>query len=102
MPERPRWEEEIVKRLAPLRLAPEREAEIADELAEHLEDHYERLLAGGATEAEAYQNALAGLSDSKLLAESLRTVERVGHQERIAPGLPQNQTLPSAPTHVLP
>ena len=34
----PDWKTEIMRRLAPLRLEPQREAEIAEELAEHLED----------------------------------------------------------------
>ena len=48
-----RWREEIGKRLAELRLAPAREAEIAEELAGHLQQQYELLVAQGATEAEA-------------------------------------------------
>jgi hypothetical protein len=36
-----------------LRLDPRRKAEIAEELAQHLDQRYEELCAGGATEAEA-------------------------------------------------
>ena len=43
----PEWNEEIRKRLASLKLAPVREAEIIEELAQHLEDRYQELLAGG-------------------------------------------------------
>jgi len=43
----PEWKEEIGKRLESLKLAPVREAEIVDELAQHLEDRYQELLAGG-------------------------------------------------------
>ncbi len=71
-----KWKEEIRNRLASLKLAPTREAEIVEELVHHVEDCYEELLAGGATEVEAYRAALAELSESNLLARELRRVER--------------------------
>jgi hypothetical protein len=37
----PEWKEEIRDLLAGLKLAPTREAEIVEELAQHLEDRYE-------------------------------------------------------------
>jgi hypothetical protein len=43
------WKKEITDRLAGLRLAPSRQAEIVEELAMCLEDLYNDLLAGGAT-----------------------------------------------------
>jgi putative ABC transport system permease protein len=46
----PEWEPEILRRLAPLKLSPTREAEIADELAQHLEDRYQELVALGITD----------------------------------------------------
>ena len=49
----PEWKPEILRRLAPLRLAPTREAEIADELAQHLEDRYQELHRTGYSEEEA-------------------------------------------------
>jgi hypothetical protein len=71
-----RWQDEIKQRLAQLELAPTREAAIVEELAQHLEDYYAELLAGGATEAEAARAALAELSECELLAQELRRVER--------------------------
>jgi putative ABC transport system permease protein len=62
----PDWEAKIRERLAPLRLEPAREAEIVEELAQHLEDCYERLLAEGATPVEAYQAALVELDRGDL------------------------------------
>ena len=50
----PEWKKEIRQRLADLKLAPPREAEIVEELAQHLDDRYEELLASGVTEAEAF------------------------------------------------
>jgi putative ABC transport system permease protein len=82
----PEWKQEIGQRLSGLRLAPTREAEIVEELAQHLDDCYEELLAGGATEAEASRRALAELSGSEILARELRRVERQVAPEPIALG----------------
>ena len=41
-----------------LKLPPAREAEIVEEVAQHLEDRYQELVAGGATEAEARRSRL--------------------------------------------
>jgi putative ABC transport system permease protein len=72
----PDWKPEIRKRLAGLKLALAREAEIVEELAQHLEDRYQELLAGGVSEEEAHCAALAELSESEILARELRRVER--------------------------
>ena len=80
------WKQEIKKRLSGLRLSPAREAEIVEELAQHLDDRYEELLAGGVTAAEAYRQTLAELSESELLARELRRVERQSDAEPVIPG----------------
>jgi hypothetical protein len=54
----PDWKKEIRERLAGLRLAPTREAEIVEELAQYLEDCCEELLAGGATKEDAWRKTL--------------------------------------------
>jgi|SRR5262245_28624614 len=82
----PDWKAEIRTRLAGLRLAPTREAAIIEELAQDLEDCYAELLAGGATEAEAYRQTLAELRESELLARELRRVERQAAPEPIVLG----------------
>jgi putative ABC transport system permease protein len=77
----PDWKQEIRRRLQSLRLTPTREAAIIEELAQHLEDYYAELLAGAATEAEAYRRTLAELSGNELLARELRRVERqIAHE----------------------
>ena len=55
----PDWAEHVRSRLASLRLSPTREAEIVEELSQHLEDRWRELLAGGASEDEAARLALA-------------------------------------------
>ncbi|MCM3871066.1 MAG: ABC transporter permease [Pyrinomonadaceae bacterium] len=76
----PDWEVEIRQRMAGLELSPPREAEIVEELAQHLEDRYEELLAQKPAPAAAFQLALAELNESELLVRELRRVER-----RVAP-----------------
>ena len=80
------WGQETLKRLASLNLPPAREAEIVEEVAQHLEDRYEELVAGGATEDEARRVALEELSDEDLLARGLRRVEQEVKQEPLVPG----------------
>ncbi|MCI0488402.1 MAG: ABC transporter permease [Blastocatellia bacterium] len=82
----PDWKDEIRKRLASLNLSPMREAEIIEELSQHLEDRYRELIAGGASEEYARRSALAELSDRRLLAQELRRVERQFAQEPIVLG----------------
>jgi putative ABC transport system permease protein len=72
----PDWKAEIKPRLAKLVLEPTCEAAIVEELAQHLEDCYAELLAGGATEVEAERRTLSELSGSELLQRELRRVER--------------------------
>jgi putative ABC transport system permease protein len=70
------WKQEIRGRLAGLKLEPAREAEIVEELSQHLEDRYVESLANGATEAEADRAALAELIESATLQRELLRVER--------------------------
>jgi predicted permease len=82
----PEWKEEIKKRLASLKLDPAREAEIVEELSQHLDDCYEESRANGATDAEAERRALAELSGNETLQRELRRVERPSPQESIVFG----------------
>jgi putative ABC transport system permease protein len=82
----PDWKDEVGKRLADLNLAAPREAEIVEELAQHLEDRYRELLAGGLAEEEAALAALAELSESRLFVEELRQIERGVGQDPVVLG----------------
>ena len=82
----PEWKPEIRRRLAGLHLTPTREAAIVEELAQYLEDYYAELLAGGASEAEAYRQTLAELRGSELLTHELRRAERQVAPEPIVLG----------------
>jgi predicted permease len=82
----PEWKPEIVRRLAPLKLSPTREAEIADELAQHLEDRYQELVATGQSEDAAFRTAIDELKGDDFLARNLRPVERDLCREPVAAG----------------
>ncbi|HEV2667635.1 MAG TPA: ABC transporter permease [Blastocatellia bacterium] len=82
----PEWKEKIRRRLAELKLEPTREAEIVEELSQHLDDCYEESLASGATRDEATRRTLAELSEGETLQRELRRVERPSPQEPIVFG----------------
>ena len=86
----PEWKPEILRRLAPLKLSSAREAEIADELAQHLEDRYQELLLTGQSEDTAFRTAIDELEGEYLLARGLRPVERDWYREPIAVGKDSN------------
>jgi putative ABC transport system permease protein len=69
------WKRIIRDHLQPLGLSGERELEIAEELAEHLETAYEEAIAAGATEEDARRGALAQIKDWQLLECELSRVE---------------------------
>ena len=67
----PEWKAEVRKRLSRLNLEPAHEAEIVEELSQHLEDVYQRSLNAGATEAEATSAALKELAIDDLLQKEM-------------------------------
>src|SRR4026209_1572268 len=80
------WKQAIRPRLAGLKLETMPQAEIVEELAQHLEDRYEALRSGGATETEAYRSAFVELSDTQLLTRELSRVERPVQLEPVVLG----------------
>ncbi len=72
----PEWKQEILRRLAPLKLTAAREAEIAEEIAQHVEDRYQELLSAGKSEEEAQRLAMQEISAGDLLARNLRPLEK--------------------------
>ena len=89
----PEFKDEIRKRLASLQLSPEREAEIIEELSQHLDDEFERAVSHGATEAEARQAVLTELKESDPLAPSLKRVERRVQQNPIVMGTERKRNM---------
>ena len=82
----PDFKVEIRARLAEVGLSPVREAEIVEELSQHLEDEYERALSCGASEDEARQQVLEQLNTPDLLRRELKHVEPRGSEDPIALG----------------
>jgi putative ABC transport system permease protein len=82
----PDWKPEILRRLIPLKLAPPRETEIAEELAQHLEDRYQEFLATGRSRDAAFRSALDELKEEDFLARSLHRVEKNFYREPDASG----------------
>ena len=78
------WVRLVRARLAPLGLEGPREAEIVEELAEHLEDAYEESLALGRTEGEARADALAQFQDWRLLECEVSRAERPAFEGMLA------------------
>ncbi|HVP48302.1 MAG TPA: ABC transporter permease, partial [Bryobacteraceae bacterium] len=85
----PDWREIVRQRLAGCELDGARQAEIVDEMAQHLEDRYVELRSRGASEAEARRLALEELASDRLI-EELRTARR-GAVEARALGAPAPQ-----------
>ena len=63
----PDWRQEIGQRLASSRCDPAFEAAVISELAQHLDQHYDELIAGGLGAQEARKAVLAGLDDRDVL-----------------------------------
>jgi putative ABC transport system permease protein len=80
------WAREVRTRLLPLGLPPTREADIVDELSQHLEDRWREFIAGGASPEEATRLTLADFRDGNILARYIAPL-RLAHQpSSIAPG----------------
>ena len=84
-PKSPNWKTEILRRLAPLRLSAERENEITEEIAQHLDDRYHDLLATGHAPHEVVRKILDELGTEDL-ANNLHSVETDLHREPLALG----------------
>ena len=84
----PDWKEEVRRRLRGLRVSPVNEAEIVEELAQHLDDVYQRALTTGLSEADTKQAALSELAAEHSL---LRDLER-SQQRPPAPGPAPGET----------
>src|SRR5258708_3334247 len=82
----PDWKLELRERLASLKLKPAHEAEIVEELSQHLQDRYEELLAAGVAAAEARRTVLDDLSSRDLLSRELRRVVAPAHGAPVASG----------------
>jgi putative ABC transport system permease protein len=83
------WTEYLRPRLATLRLSSTREAEIIEELSQHLDERYEELRADGATDVEARRLAIEELSEPEALAQHMRALRQAQVPPPITPGAPK-------------
>jgi putative ABC transport system permease protein len=84
----PEWRKHLRSRLARLRLNPAREEEIVEELSQHLDQRYEELRDGGASEADARRLAIEELLEPEALADYMRSLRQANVPPPIAPGAP--------------
>jgi predicted permease len=81
----PDWRAIVWDRIASLRLEGTAEADLVEEIAQHLEDRYRESRSSGASEEEAHQATLAELEDVYALRESSAR----------APQLPRHDAVPT-------
>ena len=84
----PEWTEHLRARLASLSLNAAREAEIVEELSQHLDQRYEELRAGGTSDADARRLAIEELLDRDALANEMRSLRQAHVPLPITPGAP--------------
>ncbi len=82
----PDWTQHVRPRLSTLRLSPAREAEIVEELSQHLDDRWRELIAGGMSPDEATRVALADFRDGDVLARHMTPLRQAHPQSPITPG----------------
>lgn len=82
----PEWKAQIQRFLAKLNLEPSREAEIIEELSQHLNDRYGDLVSSGSSEEHAFATVIEELNGGKLATELRRLTKR--YRPVIAPGQP--------------
>jgi predicted permease len=90
---RARWAGEVRARLSSLHLSPTREAEIVEELSQHLDDRYRELLAGGTSPEEATRLALGEFRSGNMLAQRMEPLRQAHAPAPLAPGAPTGHSL---------
>ncbi len=89
----PNWTNELDARLANRRLSPGREAEIVEELAEHLEQRYAELRGQGLDEAAAVALVREELRDNPDLTERMRPLRQANVPPPVPVGGPRRDLL---------
>jgi predicted permease len=89
----PEWTSHLRARLALLQLTPTREAEIVDELSQHLDDRYDQLRSEGHDDAEASRLALEELRDHDTLSAEMRRLRQARTPVGVVEGGPRRRVL---------
>jgi putative ABC transport system permease protein len=85
----PDWKALVAARLASLKLRPEREREIIDELSQHLGDRFREVRDAGLDDDAAVRAAMDEIDDGDLLAREMRTLKQSSVPAPIAAGMPR-------------
>jgi predicted permease len=80
------WEAIVRERLAPLRLTGSAEADLAEELAQHLEERYRELLGGGANEDDAQRQVISELENVQPLKDGLERNQQMPRYDSVPAG----------------
>ena len=89
----PDWSRQLRERLRRLSLGAEREAEIVEELSQHLDERYDELRRDGIADAEAQRLALAELHGHDALARELQPLRQARQPEPVPAGAPSRSVL---------
>jgi hypothetical protein len=87
------WQSEVRARLAPLKLKPEREADIVDEIAQHLEGRYRDAISGGASPDDAIRVALAEFKAGNALAQRIAALQQAHPPSTVTLGVSKGHLL---------
>ncbi len=82
----PDWKRIVQDRIAPLRLEPTAESDLVEEFSQHLEDSYRELRSGGASDEEAYRNALSELDNTYPLRTESGRAPRMAKYDPVPAG----------------
>jgi predicted permease len=82
----PDWKKIVRERIASLRLEGAAESDLADELAQHLEDRYGEYVSGGEGEEDAYRKALSELDDLYPLRLGSRKIQLPARYDTVPAG----------------
>jgi putative ABC transport system permease protein len=88
-----RWTRAVRSRLSGLRLSPTREADIVQELSQHLDEHYRELVLGGASPDQAERLTLAEFRDGNLLAREMAPLRQAKAPPALTLGAPTGHLL---------
>ena len=81
------WQSEVRARLASLHLKPEREADIVDEIAQHLAERYREAISAGASPDEATRLALAEFRAGNALAQRIAALKQAHAPASVTAGV---------------
>jgi hypothetical protein len=87
------WARHIRPRLSSLALSPVREAEIVEELSQHLDERRREALAAGASPEDATRSALAEFREGDLLAKYMAPLRQSRPQAALTPAAPSGRLL---------